>query len=280
MAGALLGIAVGVRVRNGDVLELGLIERDRRRDRLFVERKHVRRRHPTDAGENDADADDKGKIDQAAEAAAAAGAARRFRLGRARGAHGGFCLYLRLRRWARGWLWARGRRLLRMGASRPLLPRLFGARRLRLGRAGLCMRLHGMGTRGALSLRAHRMRLCRTRGALSLRAHRMRLCRARGALPLRTYRTRLGRVRGVLSLRTYRARLGRMCGALPLRLCRTAAGRLRGCRTLRAGRILLVAEQLIKILKVIRHGSVSLSTWNSFLPPTRRRNPHAPRGIR
>ena len=167
-----------------------------------------------------------------------------------------------------------------MGASRPLLPRLFGARRLRLGRAGLCMRLRGMGTRGALPLRAHRMRLGRTRGALSLRAHRMRLCRARGALPLRTCRTRLGRVRGVLSLRTYRARLGRMCGALPLRLFRTAAGRLRGCRTLRAGRILLVAEQLIKVLKVIRHGSVSLSTWNSFLPPTRRRNPHAPRGIR
>ena len=280
MAGALLGIAVGVRVRNGDVLELGLIERDRRRDRLFVEREYVRRRHPADAGENDADADDKGKIDQAAEAAAAAGAARRFRLCRARSALDRRCLYLRFRRGARGRLRARGRRLLRMGASRPLLPRLFGARRLRLGRAGLCMRLHGMGTRGALPLRAHRMRLGRTRGALPLRAHRMRLCRARGALPLRTCRTRLGRVRGVLSLRTYRARLGRMCGALPLRLCRTAAGRLRGCRTLRAGRILLVAEQLIKVLKVIRHGSVSLSTWNSFLPPTRRRNPHAPRGIR
>ena len=264
MAGALLGIAVGVRVRNGDVLELGLIECDRRRDRLFVEREHVRRRHPADAGENDADADDKGKIDQAAEAAAAAGAARRFRLCRARSALDRRCLHLRFRRWARGRLRARGRRLLRMGASRPLLPRLFGARRLRLGRAGLCMRLRGMGTRGALSLRTHRMRLGR----------------ARGALPLRTYRTRLGRVRGALSLRTYRTRLGRMCGALPLRLCRTAAGRLRGCRTLRAGRILLVAEQLIKVLKVIRHGSVSLSTWNSFLPPTRRRNPHAPRGIR
>ena len=262
MAGALLGIAVGVRVRNGDVLELGLIERDRRRDRLFVEREHVRRRHPADAGENDADADDKGKIDQAAEAAAAAGAARRFRLCRARSALDRRCLYLRFRRWARGRLRARGRRLLRMGASRPLRPRLFGARRL--GRAGLCMRLRGMGTRGALPLRAHRIRLGRARGVLSLR----------------TYRTRLGRVRGALSLRTYRTRLGRMCGALPLRLCRTAAGRLRGCRTLRAGRILLVAEQLIKVLKVIRHGSVSLSTWNSFLPPTRRRNPHAPRGIR
>ena len=119
-----------------------------------------------------------------------------------------------------------------------------------------------------------------SRALLGIRTHRTRLSRVRGALPLRTYRTRLGRARGALSLRTYRARLGRMCGALPLRLCRTAAGRLRGCRTLRAGRILLVAEQLIKVLKVIRHGSVSLSTWNSSLPPTRRRNPHAPRGIR
>ena len=51
-------------------------------------------------------------------------------------------------------------------------------------------------------------------------------------------------------------------------------------RALRTGRIPLVAEQLIKVLKVIRHGSVSLSTWNSSLPPTRRRNPPAPRGIR
>ena len=258
MAGALLGIAVGVRIRNGDVLELGLIERDRRRDRLFVEREHVRRRHPADAGENDADADDKGKIDQAAEAAAAAGAARHFRLCRARSALDRRCLYLRFRRGARGRLWARGRRLLRMGASRPLLPRLFGARRLRLGRAGLCMRLRGMGTRGALSFRLHRTRLRRTRGALSFRLHRTRLGRACGTLSLQLHRTRLGR-----------AAAGRLCS------CRTLLG-----RTLRTGRILLVAEQLIKVLKVIRHGSVSLSTWNSFLPPTRRRNPHAPRGIR
>ena len=75
---------------------------------------------------------------------------------------------------------------------------------------------------------------------------------------VRTYRTRLGR-----------AAVGRLCS------CRTLLG-----RTLRTGRIPLIAEQLIKVLKVIRHGSVSLSTWNSSLPPTRRRNPHAPRGIR
>ena len=276
MTGALLGVAVSVRVRNGDVLELRLVERDRRRDRLLIEREHVRRRHPADAGENDADADDEGKIDQAAEAAAASGTARRFRLGRARGAHGGFCLYLRLRHGARDRLRTRSVRLLRARTDRPL--RLLRVRIPRLPRAGLGMLLCRPGTDGVLlALRLHGVRACR-----------MRLCLARGALlPLRLRRTRLGRARGtLLPLRLHRTRLGRAHGALlPLRLHRTAAGRLCGCRTLlgrtlRAGRIPLIAEQLIKVLKVIRHGSVSLSTWNSSLPPAWRRNPPAPRGIR
>lgn len=205
---------------------------------------------------------------------------------------------------------------LRARTDRPL--RLFGVQIPRLLRAGLGMRLRGTGTDRTLlplwlhgvrmcsrallgirtrrmsrplSLRLHRTRLSRARGALSFRLHRMRLSRARGTLlPLRLHRTRLGRMRGTLPTRLHRTRLGRACGTLSLRLHRTrlgraAVGRLCSCRTLlgrtlRTGRIPLIAEQLIKVLKVIRHGSVSLSTWNSSLPPTRRRNPHAPRGIR
>ena len=285
MAGALLGVALGIRIRNGDVLELGLIERDRRRDRLLIEREHVRRRHPADTGENDADADDKGKIDQAAKTAAASGAARHFRLSRAYRALDGLCLHLRLRCRARDRPRPHGVRLLALRArtDRPL--RLFGVQIPRLLRAGLGMRLRGTGAdRTLLPLRLHSVRTC-CRVPLSIRTRRMsrplslRLHRTRGTLPLRLGRTRLGRTRlgracGTLSLRLHRSRLGR-----------AAAGRLCSCRTLlgralRTGRIPLVAEQLIKVLKVIRHGSVSLSTWNSSLPPTRRRNPHAPRGIR
>ena len=302
MAGALLGVALGIRVRNGNILELGLVERDRRRDRLFVEREHVRRRHPADTGENDADADDKGKIDQAAKTAAASGAARHFRLSRAYRALDGLCLHLRLRCRARDRPRPHGVRLLALRArtDRPL--RLFGVQIPRLLRAGLGMRLRGTGTdRTLLPLRLHGVRMCsrallgiRTRRMsrpLSLRLHRTRLSRARGTLlPLRLHRTRLGRTRGALSFRLHRTRLGRACGTLSLRLHRTrlgraAAGRLCSCRTLlgrtlRTGRIPLIAEQLIKVLKVIRHGSVSLSTWNSSLPPAWRRNPPAPRGIR
>ena len=79
----------------------------------------------------------------------------------------------------------------------------------------------------------------------------------------------------VMDMKAAEAELNRRAAAGWLCSCRTLLG-----RTLRTGRIPLIAEQLIKVLKVIRHGSVSLSTWNSSLPPTRRRNPHAPRGIR
>ena len=275
MAGALLGVALGIRVRNGNILELGLVERDRRRDRLLIEREHIRRRHPADTGENDADADDKGKIDQAAKTAAASGAARHFRLSRAYRALNGLCLHLRLRCRARDRPRPHGVRLLALRArtDRPL--RLFGVQIPRLLRAGLGMRLRGTGAdRTLLPLRLHRTRLSRARGALSFRLHRMRLRRTRRALSFRLHRTRLGRACGTLSLRLHRTRLGR-AAAGRLCSCRTLLG-----RTLRAGRIPLIAEQLIKVLKVIRHGSVSLSTWNSSLPPTRRRNPPAPRGIR
>ena len=205
---------------------------------------------------------------------------------------------------------------IRARTDRPL--RLFGVQIPRLLRAGLGMRLRGTGTDRTLlplrlhgvrmcsrallgirtrrmsrplSLRLHRTRLSRARGALSFRLHRTRLDRTRGVLlPFRLHRMRLGRTRGALSFRLHRPRLDRTRGTLSLRLHRmllgrAAAGRLCSCRTLlgrtlRTGRIPLIAEQLIKVLKVIRHGSVSLSTWNSSLPPAWRRNPPAPRGIR
>ena len=162
-------------------------------------------------------------------------------------------------------------RLRGTGADRTLLP-------LRLHGVRMCSRaLLGIRTRRMsrpLSLRLHRTRLRRMRGTLPLRLHRPRRRRPRGALPFRLPRRRLRRTRGALSFRLHRTLLGRAAAGW-LCSCRTLLG-----RTLRTGRIPLIAEQLIKVLKVIRHGSVSLSTWNSSLPPTRRRNPHAPRGIR
>ena len=190
MAGTLLGVALRVRVGDGDVLKLRLVECDRCRDRLFVEREHIRRCHPADTGEDNADADDEGKIDQAAETAAASGA----------------LLHLRLLRWlmAGRRLAVHGVCLLRLRASRPL-------------RAVLDMRL------------------------LRMRARRVLLL----------YRARAGSAR------------------LSLLLLRTAAGGLR--RTLRwalrAGWLSFVTKQLIKVLKMIGHGLISLSTWNTSLRP-------------
>ena len=132
-------------------------------------------------------------------------------------------------------------------------------------------------------LAVHGVCLLRLRAGRPLRTVLdMRLLRLRADRPLRAVldvRLLRMRARRVLLL-LYRARAG--SARLSLLLLRTAAGGLR--RTLRwalrAGWLSFVTKQLIKVLKVIRHGSVSLSTWNSFLPPTRRRNPHAPRGIR
>ena len=152
--------------------------------------------------------------------------------------------------------------------------------------AGRRLTVHGV---CLLRLRASRplravldMRLLRLRASRPLRAvPDMRLLRLRAGGALRAVLDmRLLRLRARRVLLLYRARAG--SARLSLLLLRTAAGGLRRALrwALRAGWLSFVTKQLIKVLKVIRHGSVSLSTWNSSLPPTRRRNPHAPRGIR
>ena len=124
--------------------------------------------------------------------------------------------------------------LLRLRASRPL-------------RAVLDMRLLRLRTGGAPGVRLLRLR---TGGAL------------RAVLDMRLLRLRTRRV-----LLLYRARAG--SARLSLLLLRTAAGGLR--RTLRwalrAGWLSFVTKQLIKVLKMIGHGLISLSTWNASLRP-------------
>ena len=114
------------------------------------------------------------------------------------------------------------------------------------------------------------MRLLRLRAGRPLRAVLdMRLLRLRAGRPLRAVldvRLLRMRARRVLLL-LYRARAG--SARLTLLLLRTAAGGLR--RTLRwalrAGRLSFVTKQLIKVLKMIGHGLISLSTWNASLRP-------------
>lgn len=117
----------------------------------------------------------------------------------------------------------------------------------RLAVHGVCLLRLRMG--GALGVRLLRLR---TGGAL------------RAVLDMRLLRMR---ARRVLLLLLYRARAG--SARLSLRLCRTAAGGLR--RTLRwalrAGWLSFVTKQLIKVLKMIGHGLISLSTWNASLRP-------------
>ena len=130
--------------------------------------------------------------------------------------------------------------LLRLRASRPL-------------RAVLGMRL--------LRLRAGRP----LRAVLDVRLLRLRTGGALGTVPgIRLLRMR---ARRVLLLLLYRARAG--SARLSLLLLRTAAGGLR--RTLRwalrAGWLSFVTKQLIKVLKMIGHGLISLSTWNASLRP-------------
>lgn len=116
----------------------------------------------------------------------------------------------------------------------------------RLAVHGVCLLRLRMG--GALGVRLLRLR---TGGAL------------RAVLDMRLLRMRARRVLLLL----YRARAG--SARLSLRLCRTAAGGLR--RTLRwalrAGWLSFVTKQLIKVLKMIGHGLISLSTWNASLRP-------------
>ena len=102
-----------------------------------------------------------------------------------------------------------------------------------------------------------------------LAVHGVCLLRLRASRPLRTVldmRLLRMRARRVLLL-LYRARAG--SARLSLLLLRTTAGGL--CRTLRwalrAGWLSFVTKQLIKVLKMIGHGLISLSTWNASLRP-------------
>lgn len=116
----------------------------------------------------------------------------------------------------------------------------------------------------------HGVCLLRLRASRPLRAVLdMRLLRLRADRPLRAVldvRLLRMRARRVLLL-LYRALAG--SARLPLLLLRTAAGGLR--RTLRwalrAGWLSFVTKQLIKVLKMIGHGLISLSTWNASLRP-------------
>ena len=102
-----------------------------------------------------------------------------------------------------------------------------------------------------------------------LTVHGVCLLRLRASRPLRAVldmRLLRLRARRVLLL-LYRARAG--SARLSLLLLRTAAGGLR--RTLRwalrAGWLPFVTKQLVKVLKMIGHGLISLSTWNASLRP-------------
>ena len=118
-------------------------------------------------------------------------------------------------------------------------------------------------------LAVHGVCLLRLRASRPLRVVLdMRLLRLRADRPLRAVLdVRLLRMRARRVLLLYRARAG--SARLPLLLLRTAAGGLR--RTLRwalrAGWLSFVTKQLVKVLKMIGHGLISLSTWNASLQP-------------
>ena len=126
--------------------------------------------------------------------------------------------------------------------------------------AGRRLAVHGV---CLLRLRASRP----LRAVLDMRLLRLQAGRPLGAAPgIRMLRVRVRRV-----LLLYRARAG--SARLSLLLLRTEAGALR--RTLRwalrwalrAGWLSFVTKQLIKVLKMIGHGLISLSTWNASLRP-------------
>lgn len=110
-------------------------------------------------------------------------------------------------------------------------------------------------------LAVHGVCLLRLRASRPLRAVLdMRLLRLRAGRPLRAVLdVRLLRMRARRVLLLYRARAG--SARLSLLLLRTAAGGLR------AGWLSFVTKQLIKVLKMIGHGLISLSTWNASLRP-------------
>lgn len=119
-------------------------------------------------------------------------------------------------------------------------------------------------------LAVHGVCLLRLRAGRPLRAVlNMLLLRLRTGGALRAVldaRLLRKRARRVLLL-LYRARAG--SARLSLLLLRTAAGGLR--RTLRwalrAGWLSFITKQLVKVLKMIGHGLISLSTWNASLRP-------------
>lgn len=101
-----------------------------------------------------------------------------------------------------------------------------------------------------------------------LAVHGVCLLRLRAGRPLRAVLdVWLLQMRARRVLLLYRARAG--SARLSLLLLRTAAGGLR--RTLRwalrAGWLSFVTKQLVKVLKMIGHGLISLSTWNASLRP-------------
>lgn len=120
-------------------------------------------------------------------------------------------------------------------------------------------------------LAVHGVCLLRLRAGRPLRAVlNMLLLRLRTGGALRAVldaRLLRKRARRVLLLLLYRARAG--SARLSLLLLRTAAGGLR--RTLRwalrAGWLSFITKQLVKVLKMIGHGLISLSTWNASLRP-------------
>ena len=118
-------------------------------------------------------------------------------------------------------------------------------------------------------LAVHGVCLLRLRAGRPLRAVLdMRLLRMRARRPLRAVLDmRLLRLRARRVLLLYRARAG--SARLSLLLLRTAADGLRRALrwALRAGWLSFVTKQLVKVLKMIGHGLISLSTWNASLRP-------------
>lgn len=98
----------------------------------------------------------------------------------------------------------------------------------------------------------------RTGGVRGVRLLRLRASRPlRAVLDMCLLRLRAGRpLRAVLDMRLLRLRA--RCVLLLYRALRWA---------LRAGWLSFVTKQLVKVLKMIGHGLISLSTWNASLRP-------------
>ena len=130
--------------------------------------------------------------------------------------------------------------------------------------AGRRLAVHGV---CLLRLRASRP----LRAVLDMRLLRLQAGRRlRAVLDMRLLRMRAGRpLRAVLDMRLLQLRARAGSARLSLLLLRTAADGLhRTLRwALRAGWLSFVTKQLIKVLKMIGHDLISLSTWNASLRP-------------